>query len=152
MFKRGFTLIEIMIVVGITALLGSTVLLSFSSYRQRQVLENSARTIVAVLRDAHQRAVNHEAGKEWGVHFEKGLGGGRDYYAFFSGPMYLSPAQLTFLPNPVIFTDPASGSKEVIFEKLTGLPSVAITVTIALISDSSISKTITVDSVGKVQY
>lgn len=151
MNKKGLTLIEVLISIGIIALLGTMVLLSFTGYRQRQVLESSARSIAAILRDTNQKAVNQDQGKEWGMHFERALSG-RDFYAVFNGLAYLTPIQIVYLPASLRFIDPASGSKEIIFEKLTGLPSVATTITIALTSNPETFQTVIVDGVGKVQY
>ncbi|OGY64512.1 MAG: hypothetical protein A3I24_04045 [Candidatus Harrisonbacteria bacterium RIFCSPLOWO2_02_FULL_41_13b] len=150
-FNRGLTLIEILISIAIIALLGTTVLLSFSGYRQRQVLESSARSLAATLRDANKKAVNQDQGKEWGVHFERAISG-RDFYAVFNGPVYLTPVQLVYLPPTLRFIDPASGFKEIIFEKLTGLPSLATNIVVALTSNVAIFQTIIVDGVGKIQY
>ena len=149
--RFGFTLIEVLISIAIISLLGTTALFSLSGYRQRQVLESSSRSIAAILRDTNKKAVNQDQGKEWGVHFERALSG-RDFYAIFNGPVYLTPIQLVYLPSALRFLDPISGSKEIIFEKLTGLPSAATTVTVALNGNISILQTITVDNIGKVQY
>ena len=149
--NKGLTLIEILISIAIISLLGTTVLLSFSGYRQRQVLESSARSLAATLRDANKKAINQDQGKEWGVHFERALSG-RDFYAIFNGPVYLTPVQIVYLPSNLRFIDPASGSKEIIFEKLTGLPSMATNIVIALTSNVAVSQTVTIDGVGKIQY
>ena len=149
--NQGLTLIEILISIAIISLLGTTVLLSFSGYRQRQVLESSVRSLAATLRDANKKAINQDQGKEWGVHFERALSG-RDFYAIFNGPVYLTPVQIVYLPFALRFIDPASGSKEIIFEKLTGLPSMATNIVIALTSNVAVSQTVTIDGVGKIQY
>ena len=150
--KAAFTLIEILVVMGIVGIIVTVSFLSLSGYRQRSALDNAAQSIAAFLRDAYQRSINQESGSEWGVRFEQ-VADGRDFYALFSGPVYVSAASTRYLPVSVEFSDPVSGSKDIIFEKLTGLPTVApFGITVFLTSDPSVSKTINVNAVGQIQY
>jgi prepilin-type N-terminal cleavage/methylation domain-containing protein len=54
--RRGFTLIELMVVISITAALGVLGMAGFSSYNQVQVLQTSASGVVSMLNLAKSRA------------------------------------------------------------------------------------------------
>ena len=55
-FQKGFTLIELMVVVGITAVLGTLGIGGFANYNQVQVLQTSTNEVVTMLNLAKSRA------------------------------------------------------------------------------------------------
>ena len=55
-FQRGFTLIELMVVLSITAVLGTLGIAGFVSYNQNQVLQSSTSEVVTMLNLAKSRA------------------------------------------------------------------------------------------------
>jgi len=148
--KQGFTLVELLITLGLIAILGTFTFISFSGYRQRQLLDETARAIVVALRDAQQRAINQQDGSDWGVHFENSVSG-RDFYAVFKGSTYVSPVTISYLSPALEFLEPANGSKDVVFDKLSGVTS-PTSITIGLLDNPSSAKTITINGVGQVQY
>lgn len=54
--QRGFTLIEIMVVISVTAVLGTMGIAGFSNYNQAQVLQTSTNEVVTMLNLAKSRA------------------------------------------------------------------------------------------------
>ncbi len=56
MRQRGFTLIELMVVLSITAVLGTLGVAGFTSYNQSQILQSSASEVATMLNLAKSRA------------------------------------------------------------------------------------------------
>jgi len=56
MKQKGFTLIELMIVISITALLGVLAMAGYSNYNKSQVLQTSVNDVVSMLNLAKSRA------------------------------------------------------------------------------------------------
>jgi len=147
----GFTLAEVLIVVGLIAIIGLGGFLSLSRFRQEQEIRLASKSMVGFLRDVQSKAINQESGTEWGVRFDSPAGG-RGAYMLFSGPMFVAASTTVTLPSSVEFSDPASGSsKDTVFEKITGLPDSAASVTIRLIGNTSSTKTITINAQGAIQ-
>ncbi len=55
-FRKGFTLIELMVVISITAVLGTLGIAGFTNYNQAQVLQTSSNEVVTMLNLAKSRA------------------------------------------------------------------------------------------------
>ncbi len=147
----GFTLLEVLIVVALTVIIGLGGFLSLSGFRQEQDLNLTAKSMVGFLRDVQSKAANQESATEWGVRFDNPASG-RDAYMLFSGPAFIAASTTVSLPASVEFSDPASGSsKDTVFAKITGLPDSAASVTIRLISNTSSTKTITINAQGAIQ-
>jgi len=150
----AFTLVELLITIGVIAILATTSFLSVVNYKQRQSLGFATQEIVTVLRNAQDRSLAQEGGNRWGVYFMNSASGD-DFYDLFTGISYASSGIVSrsVLPSGVQFTTPASGSNiTVIFSPVTGLPDDAATVKISLVGTSTTSSTITVNSNGKIQY
>jgi prepilin-type N-terminal cleavage/methylation domain-containing protein len=118
--RKGFTLTELLVVLGITAVL-STV--SFSLYINQQrtkLLETTAEEIVGFLKYAQQKSMFQEEGKQWNVHFENPASGS-DFYALYTGDTYTSPIEPRYLPQGITFGAPGDGSSiNIPFYKLSG--------------------------------
>lgn len=147
MTQKGFTLIEILVVLGISAILATGGFLSLSGLRRQESLRLSAESMVAFLRDAHQRSVSQEGGLGWGVHFENSATG-RDSYWRFSGSDSTAAVDRIALPSGV---ELETASSEVSFSKLRGLPDAAAIVKIRLSNDSASFRTITINEQGTIE-
>jgi prepilin-type N-terminal cleavage/methylation domain-containing protein len=79
---RGFTLIEILLVVAILAIIGTIATFGFTNARKVKDLEHDTRAVAAYLRDAQQRSITGADGAEWRVEFHKVSG--QDYYELVS--------------------------------------------------------------------
>jgi len=113
----SFTLVEILIVVGIIAILAS---FSFSvglNFYKSQQLETQAQEILQTLRRAQSKAMAIELDSSFGVYFDNA----NKKYILFKGDSY-SPGD----PYNEEFDLPAiitlSGLSEVVFLKLEGIP------------------------------
>ena len=65
--KKGFTLVEILVVMFIFAIVASIVWASFHGYNRQQALEGAAQTTVAMLGDARARTVNGRDAQQYGL-------------------------------------------------------------------------------------
>ncbi len=118
--RKAFTLLETLIVIGITGILAGVGVSSYINQQKAKLLDSTAQEIVGYLRYAQQKSMAQEEGKQWGVHFENSASG-NDFYALYSGASYTSPAETRYLPKELEFQLPSSGnSVNMSFEKLTG--------------------------------
>ena len=150
---KGFTLLELMVIMTITLIVGTASFLSFPAFRSRNTLRLSGDELRGQLRDAQFRAISQDSSSKWGVHFE-GVPNGNDWYAVFSGDTYAGGAVQTksSLPSNLKFIDPAEGaSKDVIFEKLTGVTA-ATAANISLIDNTQVFYAININANGLISY
>ena len=118
--KKGFTMLEFLIVIGITATLSVVGVGFYINQQKAKLLELTAQEIASYLKYTQQKSVSQEQGLQWGVHFDNPTSGS-DFYALYTGTTYSSPIETKYLPAGIIFTTPATGnSANISFNKLTG--------------------------------
>lgn len=151
---KSFTLIELLIVIAIMTILATVGSFSLFNFRAQNILNLSANEIISLLRNAQNRSITQENGDRWGVRLEN-PSGQDDFYALFQGAIY-SPANTVLRANlrpAVQFNDPSSGaSKDIVFNPISGLPTVSTTVIISLKSNSSDTRTIIINANGRIQF
>lgn len=139
----GFTLLEILLVIGIISiLLVFIVPVSLDFYKSQQ-LEVQTQSVIQTLRRAQSKAIAIELDSSFGIHF-----GVSNYTLFKGGSYFESGRDLQYdeifdLPELINLT----GLPEVVFSKFEGKPNV--TGNIILSSDSDI-KTININQVGRI--
>lgn len=153
----GFSIIELLLVLGITAILSTFIFAGFLKSRQENDLQNTARQIVSVLREAQNRSVVQAMNTNWLVWF---------YNATSSQPYYALRAVVTstvteighyVLPKSVAFstsTLPLNSSSSIIFGSLSGKVAIASTTSIGLYltSNPTHSVTIVIATSGAVSF
>lgn len=152
--RTGLSLIEIIVVMSIFIVLAASIRLFPIDYFYEQSLNDDAAKIAFTLRGAHDRAVAQERQNAWGVHFVNGPTG-IDYYQVFVGSTFAggTVVERVSLNETIKFdTPPASSSTDIIFSKMSGLPTGASSIIISIITKPSSSKTITVLANGQIQY
>ncbi len=121
----GFTLIELIITISITAILASVGFVNLIGYFQRKNLDLTGQEVAAVLRSAQSYSTSQEDGKQWGIHFENTTSSDEvDFYELFSGASYSTStvAQKVPLQSGINFSNPPIGqSINVFFAPTTGL-------------------------------
>lgn len=144
--RMGFTLVEILIVLGVIAVLASFTGLNLVGIYHQRNLNNYSLKIVYILRAARDKSINQENASGWGVHFDNSSSS----FALFQGSSYNSGIvyQYIRLSSDVQFVAPASG-QDIVFAKITGLPSSTSSVIISLVNDANTSSTITINSNGE---
>ncbi len=157
--KKGFTLIELTIVVVIIAIISGVSLLSLSKYRNKSNLDSATRQISALLREAQSRSGAQESGVAWGVHFENATTS--PFYALFSGTYNATSASTILekytLPNLISYTTSSisQGSYiEVSFAQVSGLPASSSSIGLVLLVRGATiaSSTISVSQSGLIGY
>ncbi len=146
-FYPAFTLLELLIVVGITGILATVGISTYYSHQKLKLLDSTAQEIVSYLRYAQQKAIAQEENSAWGVHFENPTSG-RGFYSLYKGESYSSPVDTKYLPAGIDFVSPDEGQTlDIPFYKLVGNSSGG---TITIIGYQNQVRTITVQSQGLV--
>lgn len=153
--QRGFTILELIISLGIIAALAAASTIYLAQYQRSVTLDAAAKDIVSRLRLAQGRSVAGEDGDrdgrrdKWGIRFSNNA---QDSYMVFYGAAYstASTTETVTLPSGIVFTDPAESTNEdIIFTAITGTTTAA-SITIARSDNDAESKTISIDGTGKI--
>ncbi len=152
--KGGFTLPELLVVMGIMILLFGIGSSNYFGYRNKKFLESSTVQIVTDLREIMERSRSQQSGSQWGVRFTNPSGDANDYYEIWSGDTYASGTVASKIPLPssvVLSAPPSSSSTDIIFSKATGLPTATFTI-VMITSSGSGTSTIDISSAGVINY
>lgn len=147
--RMGFTLSEVLVVIGIFAIIATLAVISFSGLNDREALEKDASGLVSFIRDARMLAVSSKNAALFGVHLEAGravLFEGDSYIPGGAGQKFLELSPKTYISAFSL----NEGGSDIVFSRLTGVTSDFGTVKISL-KDDTASTTITVLPTGVVQ-
>ncbi|MHB1330478.1 MAG: pilus assembly FimT family protein [Minisyncoccota bacterium] len=145
--KKGFTMIETLVVVAVVMLILGVVTTPFFDLNERQALLKETSNVASVLNHARSMTLSSKGGVQHGVHLES------DRVVLFQGPTYNSASSdnvslpLNSLVN-ISNISLATGLNDVIFEELTGTTASYGNVTISLNASSTQSRIITITSTG----
>lgn len=145
-FKKGFTILEILVVLSILALLVAIVLPSFKAIRSNQVLKSAISDVLSALDKARSQSFSSLNSSEYGVHFEQ------NQIVIFKGTNY-SPSDISnenvplTLPAYISLISLTTGAVDLYFDRLSGIPNKTGTITIS--ADTS-SKIITISATGAI--
>lgn len=141
--KRGFTLVEVMLVIGILGVIVGLAIPFYQSFQISSALDNAGQEIVQVLRNTQAKAIASQGLSSHGVHFDV------NQFIVFAGDIY-NPAdsdnEIFGLANTVDIS--TSGSNEIIFSAGEGLPDTQPIITIT--SSNNESKIISLNELGRV--
>ena len=145
--KKGFTLIEIIIAIGVLLVVSTLGFNAFASFKKIADLTSSADAALSQLIQARSKTLSAEEAQQYGVHFEV------NQTTFFKGVTYSAsdPDNQAFvLPATVeISSISLSGSgDDVLFKKLTGETNNDGTIILRLKTDTSKMRTITIRKTG----
>jgi prepilin-type N-terminal cleavage/methylation domain-containing protein len=148
-YNRGFSLLELLMVVAIMALLGAAGIGYYRNYAKNIEITTTSHLIIENLKSVRSRAMAGEGGVRWGVHF---VNGAADYYELYSTPTSYADAATViasseYLPGGITFSDPSNAAtKDILFSGISGMTSGT---TVSLITQTE-SATITVTAIGTV--
>lgn len=145
--NKGFTMIEIVIVVAIMALLLAVIATPFQSFRNSKALDTTSEEALSLLSEARGNTLSAKEGYQYGVHVESSK------MVLFRGGTYSS----LDANNKTVILDSAleissialaGAGSDIIFDKLTGKTSQPGSFVIRVKSDTSKTRTITVVGTG----
>lgn len=144
---RGFSAIEMLLVVALVGIISSLVFVSVGRFGASRALDAGAKEVLSVLEDARSRATASVGGMAYGVRFEA------QSVTLFRGGAYVPGAPdniVLTLSSRVTIADISleGGATEVVFDRLTGKANVSGTVTVALAADASATRVIRIEASG----
>lgn len=153
--KQGFSLIELAVVMGITALIAVVILLNMTGYRDRKELDNATRTMVSFLREARSRSVSQSSSTNWGVRFDNSTSTA-PFYAMFA-TSYSTSTTLHYqrLPERVAYATsslPLGSVTDIMFTQLTGAASASTSIMLRLTRAYTVTSSFSVASSGLVTF
>ena len=142
--KKGFTLIELMIVIALIFMFsGLTLPVGFNFY-QESTLKDQARNLENSLRKAQAMAMTGRGDSNAGVRIEEGQ------YIIFEGESYEKSREDMTIPLPIALS--INGPEEIVFQKTTGLPIIPEEKPIIItLTFGSNSQEININSQGKIE-
>lgn len=153
--RRGATLAELILVIGIVAILTGATTLMLVGRRSGVAIEGTRDQIVGVLREAHSRSTAQAEDDAWGVRFENAAGD-RPFFALFHGTYdTASVIRRETLPENVKYSTssvPEGRHIEVNFDQLSGTRTGSSSVGIYVTRPPHTSFTINVATSGLVSY
>lgn len=141
--KKGFTIIEILVVLGIIGLLVGIALPSLSKFRSSKALDTTSEGVLVVLSTARGDTLSAKAGEQYGVHFEAGK------FVLYTGATYsgADPDNKEYILENIIEISSFTNA-DVLFDKLTGNTAQDGTVVLRVKADTATTRTITIAKSG----
>lgn len=148
--QKGFSLIEILLVISIIFIIASIASPNLSEFKKQQTLKNTTADIVSLLNEARNNTIASKNSTNYGVRFWE------DKAILFIGTSYDDSSdniQVDFDSYVKISEDDGlnlnnSYNDEVVFSRLTGDTINYGTIKVELVSDSSRYKIISINNIG----
>lgn len=150
-FKRSFTLIELLIVIGVIIILLGLTIISLKLFYKTSDLDNTTQEIISALRLAQSKALASEGASQHGVYFDDTTS--PHQYTLFKGGSYAgretSADEIHKFPESVeIYNINLNGGKEVVFNRVDGRALPAGDLGIRLIANPFKTKNIYIQGSG----
>ncbi len=147
--QKGINIIEITIVLAILGIILAVVVPGFSNIKKTQVLKNASQQILLNLKKAQAQTLASLDLSEYGVFFEE------DRIVLFKGTSYSSNDlnnQEFELTSPAIISNISldDNNSEIYFNKQNGNPNTFGIIEVAISSDLSLNKTISISNTGAI--
>ncbi len=146
-YTKGFTALELIIVIAIIGILTIVVLVPFSDFRAKQILNSETKLVESLIQEARSKTLASENDNQFGLYFESGQ------VTRFTGSDYVAgnaDNKVFALHNLVELETVGLTDNELIFDKISGQASEAGSITISLVADGASSRTILVNESGVV--
>jgi len=152
-YKKGFTLIEMSIIIGILIVLVSISASAFLLFSKESNLSSNAEEIISALRQAQNKSLASEGASRYGVYFNNTSS--PNQYILFKGLNYASRDSSfdninDLSDNIEIYEIGLGGGNEVVFERLTGIANQVGKVSLRLKNDPAKTKSVYIDGSGRV--
>ena len=150
---KSFTLVELLLMVGILIILAAIAIPTFRSFQKEVDLNNSTEEIIATLSLAQNKTLASEGDSQWGVYFETITQ--PHQYTLFKGDNYAdrdnSFDETHKLPSAVeIYGINLNGGNEAVFNRVTGTVNPSGSLSPTLKDDLTKAKTIYIEETGRV--
>ena len=147
--KKGFTFIEILIIIAVVLVLMVFTANGFSKLRDGQTLNSAVEQINSLIDEARFKTAGSKNNLKYGIHFETSR------VVLFEGDTFSEPNTANkeqVLPGLVEISliSLNGGGADLVFKKLTGETDQYGTITIRLKNDTSKSKNISIKASGAV--
>jgi prepilin-type N-terminal cleavage/methylation domain-containing protein len=153
--KKGFSLIEILVVLGILAILGLISVSFFVFLQKESRLSNVSEEIISVLKVAQSKTLSSQEDSQYGVYFNSAVS--PHQYILFKGSSYLSRDtafdEIHLVPDITeFFQINTGGNNEIVFDRLTGSTENSGNISLRLAEDVSKTKVIYITNSGAIGY
>ncbi|MCR4334584.1 MAG: type II secretion system GspH family protein [Patescibacteria group bacterium] len=130
---KGFTIIEILVGIGILVIVATLSVSSFFGYSQKEILDKSVLKIESLLEEARSAG--------YGVHFSS------NQINFFNGNN-----EEYILPNSIVINvELIDEGNDIIFDKIAGTTDQYGTITVSLSTNADLKKTIIIYKTGLIE-
>jgi prepilin-type N-terminal cleavage/methylation domain-containing protein len=143
-YKKGFSALEIIIVVSIFALLSAVSLVAFSDRLRSSSVEQEAENALSYITKAHTQSVASEDNSSFGIRISSTT------LDFFKGTSFaLGDDIISYnLKETRAVVDLSDDASEFYFTRITGTPSHTGTITLVSRKNASTTKTILIQGTG----
>ncbi len=124
--KKGFTLVELLIVIGILVIVISSTFIIQGGLLADTYLNTNTEKIIQTLRLAQMRSITRVKDSSWGVYFDEDSGGTDDKFVLFQGSDYATRDSsydiVSELPNIISLSNISlnGAGDDIVFDELTG--------------------------------
>jgi len=147
MKQKGFTLVEIIVIIGIFLLISTLAFQSFIQFNKYQALDKNVMLISSAINEARSLTLGSKNAIQYGIHF------GESQITLFSGITYIEN-NVTNIVIPlsnfvrISSISLAGGGLDIVFNRLSGKTYQNGRITLSLVSDPSSIKSIIVYQTG----
>ena len=125
MFNKGFTLLEVLVVITILLVIATFSMFAIQNYAHQQQLQAAEQTLTTAFREARQKTVAAESDTNFGLLFSTSTVVRYEGQDSTVAPESYETIDMTNVTLSAVFSD---GSNEISFARLTGRPSATGTI------------------------
>lgn len=134
---RGFTALELAIVIAIVAVLAAIVISSFATFRKTVAINTETEDTASFINRARANTISSKNDQQFGIHFQS------DRLVMFQGTTYSAGAGTneTHLLNSSVAatTTVEGGGVDMVFQKVTGVTTQNATTTLSVVGGAASS-------------
>lgn len=153
--KKGFTLIELVVVIGILVIVSVVTLVNLVGRKTQASLIATTQQVATLLRQAQNDATEQEGDVLWGVYFSNATAT-TPFYAIFTTSYstgtvvnrYLLPTNVAYRTSTLA----TGASTSVTFSPISGSASASTSISFYMPGQSAYSSTIYIASSGEITY
>lgn len=142
--KKGFSLIELIIVIAILTMLSTIAIMSFSGVGSSQALDKDTLLVISILNEAKSQAISSKDFSDFGVRILN------DRLIFFKGVYGMNNIEYVLSRYVNISTSTGVGS-DIIFSNVSGNSNASGTVSIFIINDPIKKNSINIFNTGAIE-